>query len=214
MDSFMDKLAQKFNAQEMIKANTLAEEKELQKAQIQASEYKEYLEQMKQLNQENAELTQKVQTLIEEVRTQNATQYEKISKLADSGIKTVAELASIQEEKLSQMNLATEDRPIEVDLSSVENSMTLLSENLENEKKRLSELFEQTNEYVHRENVKVYRNVQAVLNDQARNQSNLVSDQISAVEKTNKKQGVFIALTFLAAVGSLVVQILQLLNLI
>ena len=94
MDSFMDKLAQKFNAQEMIKANTLAEEKELQKAQIQASEYKEYLEQMKQLNEENAELTQKVQALIEEVRTQNATQYEKISKLADSGIKTVAELSS------------------------------------------------------------------------------------------------------------------------
>ena len=36
MDNFMDKLAQKFNAQELIKANSQAEAEEMKKLQLQA----------------------------------------------------------------------------------------------------------------------------------------------------------------------------------
>ncbi len=42
MDNFMDKLAQKFNAQEMIKANSQAEAAEMKKLQLQVAEYERF----------------------------------------------------------------------------------------------------------------------------------------------------------------------------
>ena len=55
MDNFMDKLAQKFNAQEMIKANSQAEAAEMKKLQLQVAEYEKILQEMRKLNYKNAE---------------------------------------------------------------------------------------------------------------------------------------------------------------
>ena len=60
MDNFMDKLAQKFNAQEMIKANSQAEAAEMKKLQLQVAEYEKILQEMRKLNYKNAELTEKI----------------------------------------------------------------------------------------------------------------------------------------------------------
>ena len=49
MDTFMDKLAQKLNAQEMIKANSAADAEEMKN---QLREYDECLAQMQQVNKE------------------------------------------------------------------------------------------------------------------------------------------------------------------
>ena len=46
MDNFIDKLAQKFNAQELIKANTQAEAKELERLQLQVAEYERILQEI------------------------------------------------------------------------------------------------------------------------------------------------------------------------
>lgn len=50
MDSFIDKLAQKFTAQEIIKANASAEAEELHRAREQVRQYEECLDEMKQVN--------------------------------------------------------------------------------------------------------------------------------------------------------------------
>ena len=49
MDTFMDKLAQKFTAQELIKANSLAETEEMNRLKIQVEEYTGCLNRMKQI---------------------------------------------------------------------------------------------------------------------------------------------------------------------
>lgn len=49
MDTFMDKLAQKFTAQEMIKANAAAEAEEMNRLKIQVQEYTECLNRMQRL---------------------------------------------------------------------------------------------------------------------------------------------------------------------
>ena len=46
MDNFMDKLAQKFNAQEMIRANAQAEASELKRLQEQVATYEAILQDM------------------------------------------------------------------------------------------------------------------------------------------------------------------------
>ena len=58
MDNFMDKLAQKFNAQEMIKANSQAEAAEMKKLQLQVAEYEKILQEMCKLNYKYAQLSE------------------------------------------------------------------------------------------------------------------------------------------------------------
>ena len=64
MDNFMDKLAQKVNAQEMIKANSQAEAAEMKRLQMQVAEYEKILQEMRKLNYKNAELSDKMEAMI------------------------------------------------------------------------------------------------------------------------------------------------------
>ncbi|MBR1930932.1 MAG: hypothetical protein IJ833_05585 [Lachnospiraceae bacterium] len=55
MDTFMDKLAQKLTAQEMINANTAAETEEMNRLREEVAEYKECLEKLQQLLESGAD---------------------------------------------------------------------------------------------------------------------------------------------------------------
>lgn len=65
MDNFMDKLAKRFNAGEMIKANAQAEAREMRIMQERAAEYERMMQEMRRLNLKNVELTEQVQQLIQ-----------------------------------------------------------------------------------------------------------------------------------------------------
>ncbi len=65
MDSFADKIAQKFTAQDMIKANAAAEEKELERLRMQVAEYDLRLKEIRKLNLKNLELADNLQALID-----------------------------------------------------------------------------------------------------------------------------------------------------
>ena len=71
MDNFMDKLAQRFNAQEMIKANSQAEAKELERLRQQTEMYDGYLKEMRSLNLKNVEIAEQI--------TQMAGQIQKLT---------------------------------------------------------------------------------------------------------------------------------------
>ena len=71
MDNFMDKLAQRFNAQEMIKANSQAEAKELERLRQQTEMYDGYLKEMRSLNLKNVEVAEQI--------TQMAGQIQKLT---------------------------------------------------------------------------------------------------------------------------------------
>ncbi len=116
MDNFMDKLAQKWNAAELIKANSTAETMELKRLREQVSEYETILQEMRKLNLKNTELNDSSRHLVEE------------------GIK---ELTSIIEE---------EKKTPAVDVEQL-----------------VKETNQETQDFIHAENVKVYRNVQAVV---------------------------------------------------
>ena len=66
MDNFMDTLAQKYNAQEMIKANSQAEAAEMKRLQEQVEAYEAVLQEMRKLNYKNTELTEKMYSLVDE----------------------------------------------------------------------------------------------------------------------------------------------------
>ena len=88
----MDKLAQKFSAQEMIKANSQAEAEELKRLQMQVSEYEKILQEMRKLNYKNTELSEKLDLMIGD----NA---DKIQGMKEDEQKLIAALRDLTDEQ-------------------------------------------------------------------------------------------------------------------
>lgn len=158
MDNFIDKLAQKFSAQEMIKANSQAEAAEMKRLQMQVAEYEKILQEMRKLNYKNAELSEKMDTLI-------GDNTEKIQEMKEDERKLVTALRDLTDEQTRNREAELERKETErlereaQGRQKTENDMNALTELLE-------EKFNHTDDFVHRENVKVYRNVQAVVVDE------------------------------------------------
>ncbi|HKM04617.1 MAG TPA: hypothetical protein VJZ04_08550 [Lachnospiraceae bacterium] len=153
MDNFMDKLAQKITAGEIIRANSDAEEKELKRLQLQIAEYDDRLQEIRKLNLKNLELADKAEELVE-----------------------------ISMEKVKDINEASE----------VITALEIITNTLGDNRKNVEELFRQGDEAMHKECVKVYRNVQAAVTDELKIQTEILEKQNS--KTINKMKGIKILL--------------------
>jgi len=169
MDSFMDKIAQKFTAQDMIKANSAAEEKEMKRLRMQVAEYDERLQEMRKLNLKNLELADQLQALI-------AQGQEKADASAED-----AEGAN-----------------------TLEQNVQAVKEAMDAQNQKLTEMSEQIMEHVHKEDVKVYRNVQAAVADENKVLSENLLQAVNATV-TRKTKGIKAAIVLgaLSMVASL-----------
>lgn len=98
MDSFIDKLAQKFTAQEIIKANSSAEAAELKRTREQVQQYENCLEEMKNVNESMKESLVKLeQTLSLDLEKFGQVQVptEDINSVMEDGVDDI--LAAIEE---------------------------------------------------------------------------------------------------------------------
>ncbi|MDE7030153.1 MAG: hypothetical protein K2P63_09275 [Lachnospiraceae bacterium] len=160
MDNFMDKLAQKFSAQEMIKANSQAEAEEMKRLQLQVSEYEKILQEMRKLNYRNTELSEKLDRMIGE----NA---DKIQGMKEDEQRLIAALRDLTDEQTRNREADLERRDAErlareqVEGTQKQADLSAITDLLENK-------FQKSDDFVHKENVKVYRNVQAVVVDEIR----------------------------------------------
>lgn len=66
MDNFIDKLAQKFSAQEVIKANLAAEAKETRRLREKMESYEALLTEMRQINLKNMESAERIKQIMQE----------------------------------------------------------------------------------------------------------------------------------------------------
>lgn len=156
MDNFMDKLAQKFNAQELIKANSQAEAEEMKRLQLQVAEYERILQEIRRLNYKNTELSEQLSTMICE-------NTDKIHEMKEDERKLMATLRDITEEQTRNREADMERRELE----RIEKEKGNASE-MEALTALLQEKFQQADDFVHKENVKVYRNVQAAMTEELR----------------------------------------------
>lgn len=269
MDTFMDKLAQKLTAQEMIKANAAADAEEMTRLQNQVKEYNDCLIQMRQVNQEmqaRAEhLNQDIQAKAEQMnrdiqtRTENMGQEmeirtEKLSQEMQAQTGKMTQEMQIQLEKVNQemqtaaVKLDQElkgasrklDQFMEVTLNPqvtklveegvarlkgasvdgdqlnrlIEESIGKIREiqqdgdGVEKLRKVLGEMLEQSNEFVHKENVKVYRNVQAVVLEESVKISDCVKGETKNMSgRMNLIFGISIG-ALAASLGGLIFQLL------
>ena len=142
MDTFMDKMSQKRNAQGLINANSAADAAKMEMLQRQVTEYDTLLQEMRKVNLkmvENAEQTQKViQASLQKIET-----YEKS-----------------QDDSLKKEEL------------------------LEDMKKQMEAAFQHSDDFMHKECVKVYRNVQVSMSEEFGKQT----DAIAAKQQESAKQ--------------------------
>lgn len=154
----MDKLAHKFSAQEMIRANSQAEAEEMKRLQLQVSEYEKILQEMRKLNYRNTELAEKLDLMIgdnaDKIQGMKEDEQRLIAALRDLTDEQTrnreAELERKEEERIEQERTAENQK--QTDLSAITDL--------------LEDKFQKSDDFVHKENVKVYRNVQAVVVDE------------------------------------------------
>ena len=169
MDTFIDKLAQKKNAQEMIKANMTAEAAKMEQLpnQMQAND-----------------------GLMQEIRKVNL-----------KTVENVAEIRKALETCIEKLDA------LQADSSQTEQEQETLTEI----KNLLEEKFRQSEDFMHKENVKVYRNVQAALVEELKKQT----EELKSSQPSGNGHKVLIPISVLILIGvaaNIVLQVLSMMN--
>lgn len=174
MDTFMDKLAHKLTAQEMIKANAAADAEEMDKLKSQLKEYNECLAKMQKLIADGEEKLQGAEVNGEE-----------LNRLVEESINKIQEMQA-DTGKLDEL------------------------------KQTLVEKIGESNESVHKECVKVYRNVQAATVEENNKQTESLKEELAGSVKSLKGKlnailGISIV-ALLASIASVVFQVFTYFN--
>ncbi len=146
MDSFFDKIAGRFKAEEVIKANSEAEAKELESAKNKVADLEKAVGDMRRLS-------------LKAVETNEAT-----TQLVASAIEKIEEIRS------EGGNVDSEE------LRKISEELLLLRETIEAS-------FKASSEEAHKENVRVYRNVQAAVIEELKQQSEAIAIQHNHIER-------------------------------
>lgn len=257
MDTFIDKLAQRLTAQEMIKANSAADAEELHKVQGQVKQYEAYLDEMKNISAATAEAVSRLEQAgeassemtdrLEHASVASAAVIERLERAIESALQAISGMEHMQEastelvDKLEHASVASAaasesiDQVVNAGIEKLQHAevntdsinqlvqtsidkINGMQQNTDNFQTLLRDSANSQNEtigdVVHKESVKVYRNVQAVVEEE-------VAKQIEGQEKINKSNsgklravlGISIV-ALLVSVGSLIFQILTYLHVI
>lgn len=187
MDTFIDKLAQRFSAQDMIRANLAAEAKETRKLREKMESYESLLQEMRQINLKNMESAERVNRILQE--------------------------GTFTDKEYLQELLVKKEEALQAEFAKTE--------------ELLSAGFAKMDESLHTENVKVYRNVQAAIQNSIEEQTKqLLTEQQKQIEeqhklieaqgKASKRGRVFLIimsiLTFLGVAAGVALQVMEMLN--
>lgn len=214
MDNFMDKVTEKLNSQEIIRANAAADaaalenlEKQLALFKDQMEKYDVCLQEMRKLNLKNIESAQGVQELaikaneklgqsLGEVEAASVSRIKETSDLSIAGInQTLNEsLAKIAEIKENADNLER----ITEDMSGLQN--------------KIEERFRNMEDFLHIDNIKVYRNVQAAMMEEMEKQAAERKEEQDKLAKSSKIILPFVIVSMIMSIANLAVTIARILG--
>lgn len=207
MDIFMDKLAQRATAQEIIKANTAADVEELNKLRNQIGEYNECLTKLKGLiddgsaklaglQEENSEAGRLLEEGLEGIRALQAT----LESFEQSQKKIADQVESMDKSVVWQLELMSRSLGEKVD------QLGGLTE------EQLVEKLNAVEENVHKECVKVYRNVQAVVTEESGRQGEALKEAGEETKAVKGRLGRILGFSIAAAAVSLAGLLVQILS--
>ncbi len=214
MDTFMDKLAQRLTAQEMIRANAAAEAEETNQLKNQVQEYQACLAQLQAVCRDLQARSQELQAANDKLKLlPEETINPQIEKLVEETInpqieKLVDETVTPRIDKLIDETVTPQVEKLVEESTAKIRELRQNEQNLEEFKALLTEKLDSMGESVHKECVKVYRNVQAALAEENSKQTESLNQAISGVTGRLKAiLGVSLA-AFVMALAGLLFQIL------
>lgn len=232
MDAFMDKLAHKLTAQEMIKANSAADAEEMNKLKSTLEEYNECLEKMQKLIEDGVnkldnarvdcgEVTRLAEESISRINDIQR-ESEELKRLINDKLEGIrvdsGEINRLVEVGITRINNVQRDTEVRMNdqvqtlLEDLKSKLAEKPDNLEELKTLLGEKQEASNEHVHKESVKVYRNVQAVVVEENAKLTEAINTSLNDMGGKLNKINNFAIIALVLAAGSLAIQILNLLG--
>ena len=215
MDNFMDKIAQKLNSQELIRANAAADAAELENLEKQLAIFKEQMEkyddciqEMRKLNLKNIESAQGVQNLADQAN----------EKLGQTVVEVEAESVS-RIKQTSEVSIAGINQALSESLAKIaeikENSDNLeqITENMSGLQDKLEELFRNLEDFLHTDNVKVYRNVQASVVEELEKQTTELKETVERTASRNKVLLPFVIITMIISIANMAITVARIFNL-
>ncbi|MDE7446604.1 MAG: hypothetical protein K2N15_13025 [Lachnospiraceae bacterium] len=215
MDNFMDKVAEKLNSQELIRANAAADaaalenlEKQLALFRDQMEKYDDCLQEMRKLNLKNIESAQGVQKLA-------VTANEKLGQ--SLGEVEAASVSRIKE--TSDLSIAGINQTLNTSLAKIaqikENADNLerITEDMSGLQTKIEERFRNMEDFLHIDNIKVYRNVQAAMMEELEKQATVLKEEQDKLAKSNKIILPFVIVSMMMTIANLAVTIARILGL-
>ncbi|MFI3213564.1 MAG: hypothetical protein R3Y24_09480 [Eubacteriales bacterium] len=206
MDKLMGKIVQRLNSTELMKANTSIELKENKKLKIQISEYQACIGELRSIAAKNI-MTAAQLSKIAELSCQ------KMEEVSDECLKRVQQIEEASGECLKRA------QQIEVPMKQVETQsetelkelLAFLQKSIVENQEKIEELFGTMEDHVHKENVKVYRNVQAVVQEES---AILKDKQLEKKGEKAKGSMIMLLLILISILANLGIQISQILGLL
>ena len=160
------------NPDEMIRANGAAEAAQTDRLKAEVEDYTQILGELRELYEKNNELVQKLQFM-----NRNTTE----------GIRTVIEENNRQiSEKLSELE-AWDHNAFEAQMqASISEAREQIMGSIRESSGAAQDLFREANDFNHRDNVRVYRNVQASMIAELAQQTQELSERLDIIQKQSE----------------------------
>ncbi|MCL2718814.1 MAG: hypothetical protein FWE14_08570 [Lachnospiraceae bacterium] len=237
MDNFIDRITNRFSGQEVIKANAEAEAQEMRKLRSQAehtqralAQYETCMQEMRKLNLRNTESAKAVAELIENARVvlkavksiEIAEKEdksgeiisginEKIAALSGQITETDGKIAAIIDKiNATDGNIAA----ITDKINATDGILNEVRDFIGKDNSAYDSLKNDLESAVHKENVKVYRNVQAALIEETGKQTDTIKENFSKLKGFDKPIFILVIVSLLVGLGNLGLIIVQLLGIL
>lgn len=186
------------NPDELIRANGAAEAAQTVRLREEVSDYTQMIEQLRDLYDRNNELVQKLQFM-------NRTQTDEIRRLIEENNDRISEkLSALQE-------LDTKAFQEEVS-AAVGDSREAVLAALQQTQDQFARLQQQSDDFNHKENVRVYRNIQASMIAELGKQTQELSARLDALQestRTDPADAFMRKITFGVVIAILAIQLLE-----
>lgn len=226
MDNFMDKIVQKLNSQDMIRANAAAEAAELENLETQVTLFKDQLEkydqclqEMRKLNLKNIESAQGVQELAGKANETVGKTAREVESVSVSKIKQTSDISIAGIKQTSDISIAGINQTVEESLAKIaeikENASNMeeITETMTGLQEKLEDLFKSMEDFLHTDNVKVYRNVQASMIEELGKQTQEIKEAQEAAAKSNKVLMPFVMITMIVTLANIIITIARMFGL-
>lgn len=229
MDNFMDKISQKLNSQDLIRANAAADAAEMENLENQVAVFREQfekyddcLQEMRKLNLKNMESAQGVQDLADkaseklekavgEVESASVSRIQQTSDMSIAGIQQTSDASIAGINQAVAQSLA---KIAEIKDSSDKDKLEKITEAVSGLLAKEDEAFKNLEDFLHTDNVKVYRNVQAAMIEELEKQTNELKEAQKKAAKAAKIVLPFAVITMILSLANLGILVSQILGLL